>query len=261
MKEDSLHPTNRFSSRAKEYVRHRPGYPPEILRLLRTRCSLARDSVVADVGSGTGIFTRLLLENGNPVFAVEPNVEMRQAAEGALSSFPNFHSVAAPAEATGLPERSIDLITAAQAAHWFDIPKAKAEFCRIGKGEIWLVLVWNTRRTDSTAFLREYETLLDRCATEYREVMAREYSEERVRETFAPAAFERHMLENAQQFDCEELIGRTLSSSYSPQPGHPGYEPMIRELRALFERHQRDGRVTFEYDTRVYLGRVAFPVS
>ncbi len=221
MTDDSLHPTDRFSSRVREYVRHRPGYPPELLPLLRARCSLTRDSVVADIGSGTGIFTRLLLENGNPVCAVEPNAEMRQAAERALTGFPNFQSAAAPAEATGLPERSVDLITAAQAAHWFDIPKAKAEFCRIAKREGRLMLVWNTRRTDSTAFLCEYDALLDRCATEHREVIGRETNEDRVREIFAPAVCERHMLENAQQFDCQGLIGRTLSSSYSPHPVIP----------------------------------------
>lgn len=130
---NALEPTGRFSSRVGHYVRWRPGYPPEVLPLLGARCRLRRDSVVADIGSGTGLFTRLLLENGNLVYAVEPNAEMRQAAEGALAGFAGFRSVGAPAEATGLPARSVDLISAAQAAHWFDIPRVKREFRRIAK--------------------------------------------------------------------------------------------------------------------------------
>ncbi len=253
---NALEPTARFSSRVGHYVRWRPGYPPELLALLGARCRLTRDSVVADIGSGTGLFTGLLLENGNLVYAVEPNAEMRRAAEGARAGFAGFRSVGAPAEATGLPAHSIDVISAAQAAHWFDIPRVKREFRRIAKPGGRLVLVWNKRRTDSTAFLRDYEALLERRGTDYTEISASQGDEDRVREIFAPAGFERHTLDNTQQFDCDGLIGRTLSSSYTPQPGHPGYEPMIGELREMFARHQQDGRVSFEYDTRVYLGRL-----
>jgi len=254
-----LDPTNRFSSRVDDYVRFRPGYPPELLALLRDRCGLARNSVVADAGSGTGIFTRLLLENGYQVYAVEPNAAMRKAAEAALAGFPGFRSVAATAEDTGLPGNSVDLITAAQAAHWFDIPRVKIEFRRILKPGGWLALTWNIRRTDSTAFLREYEALLQRRGTDYGVVNARQGSDERVREIFAPAAFEQHTLASEQQFDCEGFIGRALSSSYTPQPGHPDYGPLTRELRDLFERRQQDGLVTFEYDTRLFLGQMALP--
>jgi SAM-dependent methyltransferase len=253
---NALEPTGRFSSRVEDYVRWRPGYPAELLPLLRAHCQLTRDSVAADIGSGTGLFTRLLLENGNLVYAVEPNAEMRRAAERALAGFARFRSVAAPAEATGLPAHSIDLISAAQAAHWFDIPRVKSEFRRIVKPGGRLALIWNSRRADSTAFLRDYEALLERRGTDYREISASQGDEARVREIFAPAGFERHTLDHAQQFDCDGLIGRTLSSSYTPQPGHPGYEPMIGELREMFARHQQGGRVRFDYDTRVYLGRL-----
>lgn len=251
-----LDPTGRFSSRAADYVRWRPGYPREVINLLRERCSTSAASILADLGSGTGIFTRSLLETGAQVYAVEPNAEMRREAETALARFPNFHSVAAPAEATGLAAHSIDLIAAAQAAHWFDVGKARAEFRRIAKPGGWLALIWNTRRTGGTSFLREYEALLQRYAANYAEISANQDSTARVTALFAPAAFSSHTFDNRQYFDWEGLAGRLRSSSYAPPPDHPNHDPMFNELRALYDRHHQEGRVTFEYDTRVYLGRL-----
>ena len=137
--------TSRFSDRVENYVRYRPGYPPEILPVLSAECGLTRDHVIADIASGTGIWTRTLLENGNPVYAVEPNVDMRQAGDRLLADFPRFTSVAGSAEATTLPDASVDFVTAAQAAHWFDRPRTRREFLRILKPQGWLVLLWNER--------------------------------------------------------------------------------------------------------------------
>jgi SAM-dependent methyltransferase len=253
---DSLDPTGRFSSRAEDYVRWRPGYPPEVIELLRERCGLGAGSVVADLGSGTGIFTRRLLETGAVVNAVEPNAEMRRQAETALAQFQNCRSVAAPAEDTGLAEHSIDLIAAAQAAHWFDVEKARAEFRRIAKPGGWLALVWNTRRTAGTPFLREYEALLRRYAGNYAEISANQDSADRVAALFAPSPFSSHTFDNQQHFDWEGLAGRVRSSSYVPPPGHPNHEPLFKELRALYESYHQEGRVAFQYDTRFYLGRL-----
>src|SRR4051812_35209407 len=113
----------RFSNRVANYVKYRPGYPPEILEIFRDEMNLTGDSVVADIGSGTGISARVFLENGNPVFGVEPNAAMRAAAKEFLKSFPQFESVEGTAEATNLPDRSVDLVIAAQAFHWFDHEK------------------------------------------------------------------------------------------------------------------------------------------
>ncbi len=209
-----LDPTGRFSSRAADYLRWRPGYPREVIELLCERCSLGAASLLADLGSGTGIFTRLLLETGAQVYAVEPNAEMRREAEAALARFPNFHSVAAPAESTGLAEHSIDLIAAAQAAHWFEVGKARAEFRRIAKPDGWLALIWNTRRTAGTPFLCGYESLLQRYAPNYAQISANQDSADRVAALFAPAAFSRRVFDNRQHFDWEGLAGRARSSSY-----------------------------------------------
>ncbi|MBZ5704553.1 MAG: class I SAM-dependent methyltransferase [Acidobacteriia bacterium] len=249
-------PTHRFSSRVENYVRYRPGYPPEVLDLLRRECVLTPSSLVADIASGTGILTRMFLENGNRVFGVEPNAEMRKAGEEYLAGFPGFVSVSGTAEATTLPDRSIDIVTAAQAAHWFDGEKARREFIRILKPGGWTVLVWNERRTDSSAFLRAYEAMLVTHGTDYQDVRHERTTAE-IGGVFAPSPYQERLFEMIQEFDYPALEGRLLSSSYTPQPGHPNHEPMLKELRRIFEIHQMKGRVSFEYDTRVYYGRLA----
>src|ERR1700730_12549641 len=136
-------PTERFSSRVDNYVRYRPGYPSQVLELLKAECGFISQSRVADIAFGTGIFTKLLLENGNHVFGVEPNANMRRAGEQYLASFPNFTSVAGTAEATTLAGGSVHFVTAAQAAHWFNLVEARREFARILKPGGWTVLLWN----------------------------------------------------------------------------------------------------------------------
>src|SRR5258708_14345063 len=153
-------PTARFSDRVEDYVRYRPGYPPQVLELLRAECGLQPAHTVADIASGTGAFTRLLLENGNRIFAVEPNTAMREAGNQLLRSCGTMTGVAGTAEATTLPSASVDFVTAAQAAHWFDRVRARAEFVRILKPGGWWVLIWNERRTATTPFLSDYEQLL-----------------------------------------------------------------------------------------------------
>jgi len=199
--------TSRFSDRVENYVRYRPGYPPGALQALQTQCRLAPDHVIADIASGTGIWSRMLLENGNPVFGVEPNTEMRQAGERLLAGFPNFTSVAGTAEATTLLDKSVDFVTAAQAAHWFDRERARREFLRILKPGGWLVLLWNERLTDSTAFLRAYEELLLTFGTDYRDVR-HERTTDAVNEFFDPTPYQEQVFEMRQEFDYAGLEGR-----------------------------------------------------
>jgi SAM-dependent methyltransferase len=247
--------TSRFSDRVKNYIRYRPGYPPEALRTLQNECGLSSPATVADIASGTGIWSRILLENGNPVFGVEPNNEMREAGERLLAGFPNFTSVAGSAEATTLPDRSVDFVTAAQAAHWFDRARARHEFSRILKSDGWLVLLWNERSTDSTPFLRDYERLLVSYGTDYNEVR-HERTTSSVNEFFDPSPFEERAFPMRQEFDYAGLEGRLLSSSYAPGLGHPRHDAMLRELRRIFEAHQVQQRVGFDYSTRIFFGRV-----
>lgn len=247
--------TQRFSSRVQDYVRYRPTYPPEVIALLREECGLTSDSVVADIASGTGIFTRLLLENDNRVFGVEPNTEMRGAGEEFLAAFPRFVSVAGTAEATTLPDHSIDVVTAAQAAHWFDREKARREFVRILKPRGWTVLIWNERKTDSTPFLCDYEQLLLTYGTDYKEVRHERTTDE-IAGFFAPSPFRSRVFELRQECDYTGIEGRLVSSSYIPERGDAKYQPMLGELTRIFSKHQSGGQVTLEYATRVFYGRL-----
>jgi SAM-dependent methyltransferase len=247
--------TSRFSDRVENYVRYRPGYPPEVLQALQAECGLASSHVVADIASGTGIWTRLLLENGNRVFGVEPNAEMRVAGERLLAAFPKFTSIAGTAEATTLARQSADFVTAAQAAHWFERERARREFVRILRPEGWLVLLWNERLTDSTPFLRDYEQLLLKYGTDYQDVR-HERTTGAVNEFFDPAPFHERVFPMRQEFDYAGVEGRLLSSSYVPGPDHPQHAPMLRDLRRIFDTCAVEGRVAFEYKTRLYFGRL-----
>ncbi len=248
-------PTQRFSSRVDNYARYRPDYPPQVLELLQHECSLTPEAVIADIGSGTGLLSRMFLENGNRVFGVEPNREMRQAGERLLSGYRRFTSVTGSAEATTLPGHSVEFVVAAQSAHWFDREKARREFMRILKPGGWVVLIWNERRTDSTPFLRVYEQLLLTYGTDYREVR-HERTTSTLDAFFAPSPFQERVFERCQEFDYPGLQGRLLSSSYAPLPEHPNHAPMLQELRRIFDAYQVNGRVHMEYNTRVYYGQL-----
>jgi SAM-dependent methyltransferase len=255
-------PTQRFSNRVENYVKYRPGYPKEILQLFRDEMGLRPDSVVADIGSGTGISTKLFLENGNKVFGVEPNAPMRSAAEEFLKGFPGFTSIDGTATNTGLPDGSADIVTAFQAFHWFDIAAARAEFERIlrpagpgGPGICggYAALIWNERQTDTNEFLWEYEKFLLNFATDYLKVRHENTGEDELREFFGKDPLAR-IFQNEQILDLEGLKGRVLSSSYMPAAGDAGYESMTEELKALFTKHREQDRITILYDTKVYYG-------
>lgn len=246
---------SRFTTRVKNYAKFRPTYPPAIIDLLRADCGLTEASVIADVGSGTGILSELFLEHGNTVYGVEPNAEMRTAAESLLSDYPRFKSFDGTAESTKLQSDSIDFVTAAQAFHWFEPKKTRAEFGRILKPGGWVALIWNERRLDSTPFLRAYEQLLLRYGTDYKQVRHENVTGD-IAGFFAPQGFRRESFENVQHFDFESLQGRVLSASYTPGSDHPSFEPMITALRELFEVHQKHGSIAFEHDTRVYYGHL-----
>lgn len=247
--------TKRFSNRVEHYSKHRPGYPGQVLELLKAELKLQPDSVVADIGSGTGILSELFLRYGCTVFGVEPNPEMRRAAEINLSGYGNFRSVPGKAEATGLPDQSIEFIVAGQAFHWFDRETSKTEFVRIQKPSAWTVLLWNDRRQD-TSFSNAYENLLKTHAIDYDVIDHRLITQEALASFYGHSRYRLKMFDNVQVFDWEGLSGRVLSCSYMPMPDQPGFEEMMKALETLFKRYQEKGRVTMGYNTLVYYGRI-----
>jgi len=247
--------TRRFSDRVEAYIKFRPGYPPALVSALLEKAGLDADAVVADVGSGSGIFTRQLLDQGLRVNAVEPNANMRHAAEALLSEYPEFVSIDAPAEHTGLANNSIDLVTAAQAFHWFNNAATKAEFERILKPGGKLALIWNKRNV-SQPFQQVYHGILNEYAPEYGKVNHMNLGEEDIDCFFARDGMELMHFDNKQTLDFAGLMGRLKSASYCPAEDSPQYIPLVTELVALFDQYAVNGVVDFEYDTQLFLGAV-----
>lgn len=248
---------NRFSNRVADYLRYRPHYPAGVLDLLQAQCHLSPAHVIADIGSGTGFLAELFLQNGNPVFGVEPNQEMRQAGEEYLAAYPRFTSINGSAEATTLSDSSVTFVTAGQAFHWFDPHAARREFARILRPGGWIAVVWHDRSTATTGFGQAYENLLVRFGTDYSRVKDSYPGSKDIRAFFEHDDFLTREIPNYQVFDLDGLRGRLRSSSYAPAEGHPNFAPMIAELDNLFASHQQEGRVRMEFSTWVYRGQLS----
>ena len=246
----------RFSQRVADYVRYRPGYPAEVLTLLRSECGLRPGHVIADIGSGTGFLSELFLKSGNRVYGIEPNEAMRQAGEEYLASHDGFASLNGSAEATTLDNASVDFVTAGQAFHWFEPTAARREFRRILKPNGWIVVLWNERQRD-TPFATAYEELLVKYGTDYTRVREAYPETHVIRDFFGAGSFTERSLGNAQILDWNGLAGRLRSSSYAPQEGHANYAPMMAQLEELFRTNQANRHVRMEYATHLYFGRLA----
>lgn len=250
-----LAPTERFSDRVENYIKYRPRYPDTLLPLLQRELNLSPQHVIADIGCGPGQSSEPFLRNGNKVYGIEPNDAMRNAGEHLLADFPKFKALKGTAEATTLPEQWVDFIAAMQAFHWFDREKAKLEFRRILKQTGHVVLIWNSRKKSATPFLDAYEQLLQQFATDY-SLVRHENVDEGALKTFLGPGFTHHRLANQQVFDYASLEGRLLSSSYVPREDHPNCQPMLRELKRIFERFNENGTVPFDYDCDLYWGNL-----
>ncbi|MCB8943403.1 MAG: class I SAM-dependent methyltransferase [Ardenticatenaceae bacterium] len=247
----------RFSSRVGNYVKYRPSYPAAIVAFMSAELGLTPKAQIADVGAGTGKLTELFLENGNPVFAVEPNEDMLAAAQSLLGDYPNFYPIAATAEHTTLPDQSADFVTAAQAFHWFDHARAKVEFRRILKPRGTVLLIWNEWRHDSP-FLQAYQEIVNQFSVDYGAVNRKRVtgeSKEDILQAFL-GSYQSRTFDNVQLFDFEGVKGRLLSSSYAPLRDHPNHQPMVAALRAAFDEYAENGRIPFAYDCHVHYGQL-----
>ena len=247
--------TERFSTRVDAYREFRPRYPREVLDVLRRDCGLTSETMIADVAAGTGLLAEIFLANGNPVVAVEPNAAMRAVCEELRGEFP-LRCFDGTAEATGLAENSVDMITVGQAMHWFNLDAARAEFVRVLRRGGWCVVVYNHRKMRGDAFHEGYERILVEFGKDYGAVQSSHLTEDKLAAFFAPSEMKCAALPNAQDLTLEGLRGRVLSSSYMPQEGDPKYATMMDAVDALFARHARTGVVRMEYETAVCYGRL-----
>jgi hypothetical protein len=251
-----LDPTQRFTDRVDAYAAGRPTYPDEIAHMLAAELSLPPHPTVADIGYGTGLSCLPFLRAGFRVIGVEPNDAMRAAGEKFLVAQGEFRSVAGKAEATTLGDASVDLVIAAQAAHWFDLPAARAEALRILRRPPWAALIWNDRLSTGSKFAEEYEAFIRGYGVDYLKIRHRQGPGATVAPFFG-GAFRESTFTNVTRLDFPTLVARVNSASYMPQPESPAYEPMLVELRRLFDASAQDGRVAMDYITRVFFGELA----
>lgn len=243
--------TQKFSGKADVYAKARPGYAPEAITFIKS-LGLTKNSTVADMGSGTGIFSKYLLDIGAQTYGIEPNEEMRKKAEENLRHYTNFHSIATEAEHTPLSENSIDFITAAQSFHWFDMPLFKKECQRLLKPEGTVILLWNNGLSNPMS--EEYAALFRRFSPpsstthptdtlfENIERFYRNYEVQRFSNTFVQKK--------------EIYVAACLSTSQAIGPKHPQYPEFVKELERLFDRYQTDGTVCSLNETVLYVGKI-----
>ncbi len=248
--------TEKFSGKANIYEKYRPEYPKAFIEYLYNNAGFDQSSSIADVGAGTGILTRQLLEKGSRVFGVEPNDDMRKMAETKLAGFINFSLVNGTAENTQLAGQSIDFVTVAQAFHWFDALAFKKECARILKPEGVVVLVWNSRVAGSELVMENAEICKKYCPdfTGFSGGMEEKPSDLSI--FFKDGLYETKHFDNKISYDLEGFIGRNLSASYAPNEKETNYVKFVNAITSLFDRYSVGGKVAVPNITRCYSGKV-----
>lgn len=245
----------KFDSKGSVYVKGRPAYPEKMFEYLINKKVITPDAIVADVGSGTGIFTSQIAPLVSKVFAIEPNADMRTKAEMCFIEYENITSVNGTAENTTLSQNSIDLITVAQAFHWFDRAKFKSECKRILNGTGKVFLVWNDRDVTAQVIKDNFEVNKKYCPNFKGSSNGIDFSEEGFTDFF-DGDFEIVEFDNGLVYDKEAFVSRNLSSSYAPKVGDECYDEYVKAVIEIFDKHSKNGVVDYPYITRCYIGKV-----
>jgi SAM-dependent methyltransferase len=250
--------TERFTGRSAEYAQYRERYDPQIvLPLLRDWCGLTPEWCVADVGAGTGMVGDSFRTNGNRVIAIEPNAEMRAACAALHANDAQFIVVDGAAEATGLPEASLEMVVAGRALHWFDVDAALREFRRILKPRGWVAILACGRTEDGRKENIEYKQLLQAHTGRdlYLDPLLKAY--ERLDMLFAGGRFFHAEVPGEMHLGWDDLRGLTLSLSHAPMPGSAAFPTFEAELRVFFDRHEQNAKVVMSTRTWVNAGQFA----
>lgn len=246
---------HKFDKKGGIYSKARPSYPDELFVYLKEHNLISGSTVVADIGSGTGIFTEKLCPYVSKIFAIEPNDDMRSVAEVKYAAHENIISVNGSAENTKLSDKSVDFITVAQAFHWFDRQTFKAECQRILKIDGNILLVWNDRDTESELIMENYDINRRFCPNFNGSSNGIDFSKNAFTDFFK-GNFDVVQFRNDLIYNENAFISRCLSSSYAPKPGEKNYNEYVADLQELFKKHSQNGTVPYPYITRCYIGKV-----
>ena len=247
--------TNKFDGLANDYTAGRPGYSAELIDYLYSEHGFSEASVIADIGSGTGKFAEYLLEKGSEVFCVEPNDDMRSEAENVLGRYIKFHSVKGGAEDTTLGDASVDIITTAQAFHWFDVKKFRQECTRIIRDNGIAALVWNVRDIDDNVNKELYAIFKKYCPDFKGFSGGIKRDDERIAEFFG-GKYERVSFDAPIYYDRDKFISRCLSGSYSLKKGDCAYSEYISAVNDVFDKFSKDRIVKLGNKSVAYIGRI-----
>ena len=245
--------TQQFTGKASAYTKGRSDYPEALFDDLYHKYGFAPDSVIADIGSGTGKFCQPLLMRGSIVYAVEPNEDMLHAAPSFLRSASNYHPVKASAESTTLPDASIDHITCAAAFHWLDAKAFHAECRRILKPGGLVVMAWNVRDREAP-LNRAHAEVFRRFCPKFTSLSHGFDACQADLSIFYGGKYERIAYEDSTVQDKKKFLARSLSSSYALKPKDAEYAGFVSALEELFDAWKQDGVVTVPAQCIAFIG-------
>ena len=249
--------TVRFSERVQAYLAGRPRYPAAIVTHLADRGALRAGARVADVGIGTGLSAEPFLAAGYAVVGIEPNAPMRAAGEEYLARYAAFSMRDGTSDATGLDAASVDLVLAAQAFHWFDAARFRAESLRVLRPGGWAALVWNDRDLTGTGFLEGYEALMVEYGNDYLAIRYRHQGTDAIPVYFGGKAPIPAEFPHRRRMNWEMIAALAQSASYLPAPGQPRHAELIAALRRLFDENADQGSIEMRYTCRIHAAPLA----